>query len=138
MDAREQNVMGASDKPELAQSPPERRNGKKSPISAMQALAALAIVAVLAVAFLYFTQTQGEKELTRDEFKALLNSSSGVAVIQDLGAIPAGDAATRLKAQNCGVQLSFTLSNLGRFRGRRVLRRPGKRLAPSLGLPLRN
>jgi hypothetical protein len=111
MDEREK-VLGAGDNVEFAEAPaPEAR--KKSPLSGMRLLIAAAAIVIAAAALLYFTQG-GEKELSRDEFKALLGSKAGVAVVQDLGAIPPGNASARLNAQNCGIQLSFTLSSLGK------------------------
>ncbi|VVC72007.1 Uncharacterised protein [uncultured archaeon] len=71
----------------------------------------IALAAIVLVAAVYFLQQGGEKEVSRDEFKELLNATPKAAVIQDLRA---GDAAARLEIQNCGVQLSFTLSSLGK------------------------
>ncbi|MDD5317226.1 MAG: hypothetical protein PHF51_00675 [Candidatus ainarchaeum sp.] len=73
----------------------------------------IAAVLVLAVAAaLFLAQQAGEKEIGRDQFKAVLNATGKAAVVQDLRGMGEGDA--RFNEQNCGIQLSFTLSTLGK------------------------
>jgi hypothetical protein len=71
-------------------------------------------VVLLIAAAAYFYLQQGEKELSLTEFKALLNSTPNVAVVQDLRAMPPGDYAARQNLQNCGIQTAFILSYLGK------------------------
>lgn len=77
------------------------------------AIAAVALVAILALAYVFFWQ-QGERTLTLKEFREMLNVTQKVAVIQDLRAVPEGDYASRKAIQDCGIELSFSLSYTGK------------------------
>lgn len=78
----------------------------------MLLLLALAIIAALAV---YYLSQGSERELAPADFRTLLNATQQLAVVQDLRAIPAGDSTgAKRKAQDCGIQLSYTLSILGK------------------------
>lgn len=76
-------------------------------------LAALVIILLAAGAYLYLQQS-GERELSLSEFRARFNLTQRAAVVQDLRALPAEDYASRSALQNCGIQLSYALSLLGK------------------------
>ena len=77
-------------------------------------LLAVVVAIIAAAAIFLYLQPKAEPEVSLNDFKGLLNSTQNVAIFQDLRTLPAGDADARLKMQNCGIQLSFILSSLGK------------------------
>lgn len=75
---------------------------------------AAALVLILAVAAFYFIQLRGDGEVQISEFKKIVNATTKAAVIQDLRGIPHGDSNASAGLMNCGIQLSYALSLLGK------------------------
>jgi len=78
------------------------------------AFAALVIIIIAGAAYFYLLQPPAEKEIPLAEFRGSLNLTQRAAVVQDLRGMPPGDAQARSALQNCGVQLSYGLSTLGK------------------------
>ena len=118
--AEEKKKAGAA----AATTPEESSHGKTAPHApteksppgktAMYALAAFVVLILIGAAYFYLQQSQGEKEIPLSEFRAKLNITTRAAVVQDLRAVPADAVQARSALQNCGVQLSYSLSNLGK------------------------
>ena len=87
---------------------------KPSPGIRLEYALAAALVLLIAAAAFYYLQPKGAAEISLSDFKAVVNATGKMAVVQDLRALPSGDADARMKLQNCAVQISFALSYLGK------------------------
>jgi len=74
----------------------------------------IVLVALLFVIGADFLLQTSSREISPSDFKVQLNSTSKVAIIQDLRTLPPDDTAARLNLQNCAVQLSMVLASTGK------------------------
>ena len=83
---------------------------RQPPGQGMTLMLGVVTIALIAIAAYALYSQQGEQEISPSEFQALLqNETRAFVVVQDLRAVPEGDASARQNLQNCGI---FLMQNL--------------------------